>query len=165
MDRRPAAPRERLAASLRDLRDRSGCTLRELERLTFTSDSALSRYFTAKAVPPWRVMEALCHVAGADPEVYRVVWARARATSRDGRKGQDTAPEHSEPLHVARRLHATLTDVITRIADRAERAALEVSCGHATTLQALRDIQSASRDAQRYLRAAEAALRPQQGGE
>jgi transcriptional regulator with XRE-family HTH domain len=151
-----------LAANLRELRERSGHTLRELERMTFISDSALSRYLNGKAVPPWRVLEVLCEVAGAEPDRYRRLWAEARAASRGSRRA---TPETPEPLHVARQMHATLADAITVIADRADTVVDRVPADDGATLQALRDIQSASRDARRYLEAAEAVLRPQQSPE
>lgn len=70
-------PAARLAAELRAVRERSGKTLRELERLTNASDSALSRYLSGRTVPPWSVIESLCRVAGHDSRRLRSVWAAA----------------------------------------------------------------------------------------
>jgi len=76
-----------LAAELRRLRTRSGKTLRELEEITFSSDSALSRYLSGKAVPPWSVVQELCRVGGGNPDAVRTLWEharRARSAARDG---------------------------------------------------------------------------------
>jgi transcriptional regulator with XRE-family HTH domain len=70
------------AARLRDLRARSGLTLRELQAVTFASDSALSRYLTGRAVPPWTVVATLCEQVGVDAGELRPSWQRARAGRR-----------------------------------------------------------------------------------
>ncbi|GAB3832262.1 helix-turn-helix domain-containing protein [Dactylosporangium cerinum] len=72
-------PPARLAAKLRILRNRTGKSLRELERLTHTSDSSLSRYLNGSTLPPWTVVAALCRVAGTDPDQLRTLWSAARA--------------------------------------------------------------------------------------
>ncbi|WP_442933583.1 helix-turn-helix domain-containing protein [Micromonospora sp. CPCC 206060] len=68
--RRRTGPSDRdlnaLATELRLLRERSGMTLRELERHTYASDSALSRYLAGRALPPWEVVEALCRQGGGE---------------------------------------------------------------------------------------------------
>jgi transcriptional regulator with XRE-family HTH domain len=74
-----------LAGRLQALRSRSGKTLRELQSVTFASDSALSRYLSGRAVPPWKVVAALCEQAGSDPEELRLLWVRARAARRTRR--------------------------------------------------------------------------------
>lgn len=70
--------REELAASLRQLRDLTGRSLRELARDINASSSSLSRYFSAQAVPPWPTVVALCKAAGRDPRPLREVWERAK---------------------------------------------------------------------------------------
>lgn len=66
-----------LAAELRALRTRSGKSLRQLERPTFTSDSSLSRYLAGQSLPPWRVVEVLSEQGGGDPAELRPLWERA----------------------------------------------------------------------------------------
>lgn len=77
-----ASPTEELAGGLRSLQDRSGKTLRELQAVTFASDSALSRYLSGRTVPPWKVVAALCEQAGADQGELWPLWVRARAARR-----------------------------------------------------------------------------------
>jgi tetratricopeptide (TPR) repeat protein/transcriptional regulator with XRE-family HTH domain len=72
-----ADPVLRLAKELRDLRSVTGLSLRELQRLTHTSDSSLSRYFAGRIRPPWTVLEALCRLAGRDAEDLRPLWQAA----------------------------------------------------------------------------------------
>jgi CubicO group peptidase (beta-lactamase class C family) len=71
--------REELAGSLRQLRDLTGRSLRELARDIHVSSSSLSRYFAGQAVPPWPTVVALCKAAGRDPRPLREVWERALA--------------------------------------------------------------------------------------
>ncbi|MEV0719689.1 helix-turn-helix domain-containing protein [Asanoa sp. NPDC050611] len=70
--------REDLAGWLRELRDLTGRSLRELEREVHVSSSSLSRYFSGQAVPPWPVVVALCKAANRDPRPLREVWERAK---------------------------------------------------------------------------------------
>jgi transcriptional regulator with XRE-family HTH domain len=71
-----------LSGALRALRERSGRTLRELERLTHVSDSSLSRYFLGRTVPPWSVVEVLCRAAERNPGELRPAWEAARRSAR-----------------------------------------------------------------------------------
>jgi tetratricopeptide (TPR) repeat protein/transcriptional regulator with XRE-family HTH domain len=70
--------REELAGWLRQLRDLTGRSLRELAREVHVSSSSLSRYFSGQAVPPWPTVVALCKAAGRDPRPLREVWERAK---------------------------------------------------------------------------------------
>ncbi|MEV4760058.1 tetratricopeptide repeat protein [Micromonospora sp. NPDC049559] len=70
--------REELAVRLRQLRDLTGRSLRELARDIHVSSSSLSRYFSGQAVPPWPTVVALCRAAGRDPRPLREVWERAK---------------------------------------------------------------------------------------
>lgn len=67
-----------LAGVLRQLRDLTGRSLRELARDVHTSSSSLSRYFAGQAVPPWPTVVALAKAAGRDPRPLRAVWERAK---------------------------------------------------------------------------------------
>ncbi|WP_351232289.1 tetratricopeptide repeat protein [Streptomyces sp. NPDC002133] len=69
---------EELAVQLRQLRDLTGRSLRELARDVHGSSSSLSRYFSGQAVPPWPMVVALCKAAGRDPRPMREVWERAK---------------------------------------------------------------------------------------
>ncbi|MBO3746102.1 helix-turn-helix domain-containing protein [Streptosporangiaceae bacterium NEAU-GS5] len=70
--------RQELAARLRQLRDLTGRSLRELARDLHGSSSSLSRYFSGQAVPPWPTVVALCKAAGRDPRLMRDAWERAK---------------------------------------------------------------------------------------
>ncbi|MFB7241799.1 hypothetical protein CW362_00235 [Streptomyces populi] len=73
---------EELTERLRQLRDLTGLSLRELAREVRGSSSSLSRYFSGQTVPPWPVVVALCRTAGRDPRPLRDVWERARCELR-----------------------------------------------------------------------------------
>jgi transcriptional regulator with XRE-family HTH domain len=62
---------------LRGIRAETGKSLKELERLTATSDSSLSRYLSGSICPPWSVVEMLCGAAQRDPAALREPWERA----------------------------------------------------------------------------------------
>ena len=98
-----------LAGRLRSLRARSGKTLRELQSVTFASDSALSRYLSGRAVPPWNVVAALCEQAGVDSAGLRPVWTRARAARRT-RRGP------ARPLVELSAVEGHLTRISTEVA-------------------------------------------------
>ncbi|MDW5328384.1 helix-turn-helix domain-containing protein [Plantactinospora sp. KLBMP9567] len=80
---------EELAGWLRQLRDLTGRSLRELARDVHVSSSSLSRYFSGQAVPPWPTVVALCKAAGRDPRPLREVWERAK----DGPRTSTAAPD------------------------------------------------------------------------
>jgi tetratricopeptide (TPR) repeat protein/transcriptional regulator with XRE-family HTH domain len=75
--------REELAETLRQLRDRTGRSLRDLARDLDASSSSLSRYFSGQAVPPWPTVVALCKAAGRDPRPLRELWERAKDQQAD----------------------------------------------------------------------------------
>lgn len=66
-----------LARELRLMRELSGKSLKQLERLTFVSDSSLSRYLSGRLLAPWSVVTALCVLVRRDPAELRPLWARA----------------------------------------------------------------------------------------
>lgn len=66
-----------LAAELRRMRKLSGRSLKELESLTFVSDSSLSRYLSGRIRPPWAVVSALCRQVRRDPRELRPLWEQA----------------------------------------------------------------------------------------
>lgn len=73
---------EELVDGLRQLRDLTGRSLRELAREVNGSSSSLSRYFSGQSVPPWPTVVALCRAAGRDPRPMRGMWERARSGSQ-----------------------------------------------------------------------------------
>lgn len=83
---------EELAGSLRQLRDGTGRSLRELARETQVSSSSLSRYFSGQAVAPWPAVVALCRAAGRDPRPLREMWERAKDASRAGTAAAPPVP-------------------------------------------------------------------------
>lgn len=94
-----------LAAQLRELQVQSGQTLRELESVTHSSDSSLSRYLAGRALPPWSVVEALCQVAEQNPAQVRPVWLQARRDRVRARQNRVSAagdPDQSSADIVAR---------------------------------------------------------------
>ncbi|MET9108880.1 helix-turn-helix domain-containing protein, partial [Streptomyces zhihengii] len=83
-----------LGRALRELQQRSGCTLRSLESRVRISDSSLSRYFRGTTVPPWPTVRDLCRALGGDPAEFRVLW---EAADRAARADRDTAARHPRP--------------------------------------------------------------------
>lgn len=82
-----------LAERLRDLRKRSGKSLRELERSTHSSDSSLSRYLAGHALPPWQVVEVLSDEGCGDSAVLRELWTRAWQARAEARIGEQSRQE------------------------------------------------------------------------
>ncbi|GLI00444.1 helix-turn-helix domain-containing protein [Phytohabitans aurantiacus] len=86
-----------LAAQLRDLRRRTGKSLRELERSTLSSDSSLSRYLAGRALPPWQVVAALSEDGGGDSARLHDLWSRAQQARATARIGDQTPPGDQSP--------------------------------------------------------------------
>ncbi|GAB3142083.1 hypothetical protein GCM10027290_15700 [Micromonospora sonneratiae] len=145
-------PLAALAGELRKLRERSGMSLRELERSTFASDSALSRYFSGRGLPPWRVVEALCAQAGVDPERLRPGWERAQ----EAKVGTKTKSRD----RMAQDAHHFLVRSFSAIQMEANAAVNLAKVGGGAALTALLTIQAACNAAIRDLRAASDAATP-----
>lgn len=77
-----AAGRE-LAGRLRSLRDRTGRSLKELQKVVHVSDSSLSRYFSGRILPPWDVVERLADLADEEPSELRELWQQAQHKEHD----------------------------------------------------------------------------------
>lgn len=71
-------PAAELARELRAARVEAGLSLKELEPLTASSDSSLSRYLSGASVPPWSVVEALFTAARRDPRAAAPWWEAAQ---------------------------------------------------------------------------------------
>ncbi|HZB31904.1 MAG TPA: helix-turn-helix transcriptional regulator [Streptosporangiaceae bacterium] len=67
-----------LADKLRRLKQRSGKSLRRLERDTFLSDSTISRYINREILPDWLMLECLLEALGGDKQEFRILWERSR---------------------------------------------------------------------------------------
>jgi transcriptional regulator with XRE-family HTH domain len=131
--------REAFAARLRAVRARSGKTLRELQGATYASDSALSRYLSGRAVPPWNVVAALCDQAGVDAGELRVQWQAARSIRR--RKQTVTQPmlELSAVEDCLTRITDDVSAAIQQVRSRGEQVPEQlltaVRCGADATLR------------------------------
>jgi hypothetical protein len=68
-----------LAATLRELRDRTGLSLAALAARTPYSKSAWHRYLTGAKHPPRSAVEALARLAGTDPAPTLALWEAASA--------------------------------------------------------------------------------------
>jgi len=69
---------DEFARQLRAVRDATGRSLRELEKLTHVSNSSLSRYFAGQSPAPWPVVVKLCQLAKQDPRPLRAAWEQSR---------------------------------------------------------------------------------------
>lgn len=88
--------RRALGQELRAMHQRSGRTLRALERDLSISDSTLSRYFRGRAVPTWQSLGKICAALGEDAGPLRTMWEAAIAE----RSRADGIPD-GEPVPVA----------------------------------------------------------------
>ncbi|MEU6477381.1 DUF2690 domain-containing protein [Streptomyces sp. NPDC047017] len=79
-----------LAATLRELRDRTGLSLAALATRTPYSKSAWHRYLSGVKHPPRSAVEALARLADADPAPALALWKAAE-------DGPPVAPEPCEP--------------------------------------------------------------------
>ncbi|MFI1164394.1 DUF2690 domain-containing protein [Streptomyces sp. NPDC020801] len=83
-----------LAATLRELRDRTGLSLAALATRTPYSKSAWHRYLTGAKHPPRSAVEALARLAGADPAPALALWEAADETpSTAGKQETDAGRE------------------------------------------------------------------------
>ncbi|MEV5876500.1 XRE family transcriptional regulator [Streptomyces sp. NPDC052101] len=73
----PTTPDEPLVVGLRELKDRTGLSLAALASRTPYSKSAWHRYLSGGTPPPRPAVEALCRLAGADPEAVLARWETA----------------------------------------------------------------------------------------
>ncbi|WP_053663267.1 XRE family transcriptional regulator [Streptomyces sp. MMG1121] len=76
-------PDEPLVAGLRELKDRTGLSLAALAARTPYSKSAWHRYLSGGTPPPRPAVEALCRLAGTDPDAVLAQWDAADAALPD----------------------------------------------------------------------------------
>ncbi|MFC7529314.1 helix-turn-helix domain-containing protein [Actinoplanes sp. GCM10030250] len=146
-------PRELFATELRKLRERSGRTLRELQTITFASDSALSRYFSGRSVPPWNVVAALCGLTRTDPERLRPLWQQAHAR----RRHTASNPDLQEGPSLSKTVYALSESIAVISAQIAEAIRAAHALGEAVP-QHLLALQCSSADAATRLRTAQCLL-------
>lgn len=144
----PVSPRDDFAHQLRSVRKRSGRTLRELQEITFASDSALSRYLSGKSVPPWNVVVALCEVAGTDPEQLRPSWQLARSS----RHPAETTNDSAQALHG---LHAAAAGHLAHMVEELVEHARTVTARGEQVPEPLVALQRHGTAAFRHVRAAQ----------
>ncbi|MGW2424113.1 XRE family transcriptional regulator [Streptomyces sp. NPDC001709] len=83
----PTTPDEALTVGLRELKDRTGLSLAALAARTPYSKSAWHRYLSGGTPPPRPAVEALCRLAGTEPDDVLALWDAA------GVPPPPTAPE------------------------------------------------------------------------
>ncbi|MBM9509235.1 helix-turn-helix domain-containing protein [Actinacidiphila acididurans] len=77
-------PVTELARALRELRDTSGMTLRELAQRSGYSQAALSTAEAGRTVPSWDLISAFVQTCGQDPVLWRARWEWARMGPKRG---------------------------------------------------------------------------------
>ncbi|MFI2200039.1 XRE family transcriptional regulator [Streptomyces sp. NPDC020192] len=82
-------PDEPLVAELRELKDRTGLSLAALAARTPYSKSAWHRYLSGGTPPPRPAVEALCRLAGADPDAVLALWDAADPGPSDASPAAD----------------------------------------------------------------------------
>ncbi|MFD8418778.1 helix-turn-helix domain-containing protein [Streptomyces sp. NPDC059466] len=104
----PSPPGARLAAALRQLKQRTGLSLAQLAEATTFSKSSWERYLNGKTLPPRSAVKELCRLAGepADHPLALLDIARTDRTDRTDRT-EDSAPTRGTP---ARQGGGTRTD-------------------------------------------------------
>lgn len=85
-----------LAGRLRNLRDASGLTLRQLSEKSGYSHGALSQAESGRTVPSWELVTAFVQTCGEDPAQWRQLWevVRTKATS----PAPPSPPAQQEPV-------------------------------------------------------------------
>ncbi|MFF4156303.1 helix-turn-helix domain-containing protein [Streptomyces sp. NPDC001678] len=90
----------RLAAGLRELKDRTGLSLAALGGRTPYSKSSWERYLNGKKLPPRQAVEALCGLAGEPADRLLALWELAEQ-SWSGRAAAGEAASQAPPPAVA----------------------------------------------------------------
>ncbi|MPY33155.1 DUF2690 domain-containing protein [Streptomyces adustus] len=97
MTRRVPSPGgERLAAALRESRERTGLSLAALAAKTTYSKSSWERYLNGRSLPPRPAIQELCRLAGEPDARCLALWEIAKSES-NGRPKERTQPEPSAP--------------------------------------------------------------------
>lgn len=127
---------EDLVLWLRRIKDESRRSLRELERATHISNSALSRYLSGQAVPPWNAVVALCSAAGADPRPLRPLWEQAQRARRGRGRQFDVARPAARQFAARNDLPRDVAAFTGRRAEVAQLSRL-ARAGHAAAIDGM----------------------------
>ncbi|MFI9168221.1 helix-turn-helix domain-containing protein [Streptomyces lincolnensis] len=107
----PAPESARLAAALRELKERTGLSFVALEARTAYSKSSWDRYLNGRTLPPRQAVQALCRLAGEPEGRCLALWEIAEAAS-SGRAAEATrAPAEPVPAPVPSLEKGTVTEV------------------------------------------------------
>ncbi|MEU6511571.1 XRE family transcriptional regulator [Streptomyces sp. NPDC046942] len=124
-------------AALRDLKDRTGLSLAALAARTPYSKSAWHRYLSGGTPPPRPAVEALCRLAGADPEAVLAEWDAASTPPPDSEAAAAESGGEGKPGRLRPRLLSRLPSWLTsRPPSRLALSALAVF-GAATAVAAV----------------------------
>ncbi|WP_141203036.1 helix-turn-helix domain-containing protein [Streptomyces griseorubiginosus] len=120
----PSPPGARLAAFMRELRERAGLSLTRLAAATTYSRSSWERYLNGKSLPPRSAVKELCHLAGepADHALALLDIARTQRTdgstpTEEASSGDASAPTPAGAAEASRTPARTGTVGILRRAD------------------------------------------------
>ncbi|MEU0413184.1 helix-turn-helix transcriptional regulator [Streptomyces griseorubiginosus] len=93
----PSPPGARLAAELRQLRQRTGLSLTRLANATTCSRSSWERYLNGKSLPPRSAVKELCHLADepADHALALLDIARTNRTAKAPSTLETPARQHT----------------------------------------------------------------------
>lgn len=92
----PAPGSARLAAALRELKDRTGLSLAGLAAKTTFSKSSWERYLNGKALPPRPAVQKLCRLAGEPEGRCLALWEIAKSEG-SGQPDEATQPPPATP--------------------------------------------------------------------
>ncbi|MGW5658203.1 DUF2690 domain-containing protein [Streptomyces humi] len=116
--------RTRLAASLRELRARTGLSMAALATKTAFSKSSWERYLNGKSLPPRQAVQDLCRLAGEPDGRCLALWELAESQWSGRGKETPTAPPTTTPSPTATATPArTATPAATGAATGASSAA------------------------------------------
>lgn len=113
----------RLAAHLRELRERTGLSLAALGTRTPYSKSSWGRYLSGASLPPRDAVETLCALAGVRPDQPLAFWELAETAWRSRAGSEAYPPPHGDEADgttretaadVRPRLHSSLAGMCLR---------------------------------------------------
>lgn len=87
-----SGPPLEFARRLRELRDTSGLTVRQVAARSGYSHGAVSKAESGRAIPSWDLTAAFVRACGQDPELWRMAWEISRVT------GPQPATSGADPL-------------------------------------------------------------------
>jgi lambda repressor-like predicted transcriptional regulator len=140
---------------LRALYEKSGKSLRQLEHVTYISDSTIHRYLTRKTLPPWPVLECLVAALDGQKLEFRLLWERAQTDHCTPGSRQDGAEQLAGPGPLTPAAMPAWMDALSAVV---ENCSDELIMRLAETIIALTPLidQASSAEAAASLRAARA---------